>query len=209
MHRLAFSVHEFLFSVELIKMCLQVKLGVYCSERLWESVPFSPLALCITSLSPSNDFLSPALLLVFHPVQALSSFPFSSKDKPIFHFLFCLMCSPISLKWQGRFMEFEVWALFAFFFFFFFWQDDKKIIYTWGIDTCWEWCGYKLPGILRNAERMSCATIFWYHLLFSPLTSAHSHRFQQVSTETVFTCAFGVSLFPSLFFFEGLRKKVS
>lgn len=104
-----------------------------------------------------------------------------------------------------------IWSLstLCFFFFFFFWQDDKKIIYTWGIDTCWEWCGYKLPGILRNAERMSCATIFWYHLHFSPLTSAHSHRFQQVSTETVFTCAFGVSLFPSLFFFEGLRKKVS
>lgn len=126
MHRLAFSVHEFLFSVELIKMCLQVKLGVYCSEHLWESVPFSPLALCITSLSPSNDFLSPALLLVFHPVQALSSFPFSSKDKPIFHFLFCLMCSPISLKWQGRFMEFEVWALFAFFSFSFSGKMTKK-----------------------------------------------------------------------------------
>lgn len=51
----------------LIKLCLQVKSGVYCLERLCDPAPFSPLALCVTSLYPSNDFYSPALLLFFHP----------------------------------------------------------------------------------------------------------------------------------------------
>lgn len=106
---MVFSVPS-LCSVELIKLRLQVKSGLYFLEHLWERAPFFPLALCIMSLYPSNDFYSPALLLVFHHVQAFSFF---SKDKPVFHFLFCLMCSPISLKWQGRFMEFEVWTLSA------------------------------------------------------------------------------------------------
>lgn len=147
----AFVVHEFLFSVQLIKLCLQVKSGVYCLERLCDPAPFSLLALRLTSIYPSNDFYSPALLFFFHPCTAVFIF-LQGQTHLSFSILFNVLTDLIEMTVK----IYGIWSLCTLCFFFFLslarWQ--RKIIYTWGIDTCWEWGTSKsLDVIYQNLKR--------------------------------------------------------
>lgn len=75
-HLFFFAVHEVSFSVELIKLCLQVKSGVYCLERLCQRASFSSLAFFIISLYPSHDFTNSAVLFVFPFFQGQAQLSF-------------------------------------------------------------------------------------------------------------------------------------